>query len=99
MAPEATAPETFDRLKTFESLKYLDIYALGIILADLVCNPKTQMEQMRILDALKQQTPKLPTYLKLESLIEAQMILKLVSPDPALRPSIKQISEEWLPKW
>jgi hypothetical protein len=93
------APEARDNIKCFESLKNLDIYALGIILADLVCNPQTQMEQMRILDALKQRPPRLPSNQNLESLIEAQLMLQLVSEDPLRRPSLQQISEEWLPRW
>jgi len=40
MAPEWTEIEKFDR----KCLKCLDIYALGIILSDLLCNPVTSME-------------------------------------------------------
>jgi hypothetical protein len=52
------APEWTQFIETnFESLKRLDIYALGIILADLVCNPATAMETMRIDDSLKSVPP------------------------------------------
>lgn len=57
------------------------------------------MEQMRILDALKQRPPRLPSNQNLESLIEGQLMLQLVSEDPLRRPSLQQISEEWLPRW
>lgn len=47
LAKEAKLSLDLEKLKTF------DIYALGIILSDLVCNPQTAMETMRIDDKLK----------------------------------------------
>ena len=73
MAPEWTlyADKSMVRTesgKTMESLKKLDIYALGIIMADLVCNPHTGMEQMKIDENIKKY--KLPTGYKLEGTVE-----------------------------
>jgi hypothetical protein len=56
---------------SFGQLLKLDIYALGIILSDLICNPVTQMELMKIDECLKSQQPKLPKGYNLENLIEA----------------------------
>jgi serine/threonine protein kinase len=50
----------FESGKTFESLMKLDIYALGIILSDLLCNPTTLMETVRIDKCLKTILPTLP---------------------------------------
>jgi len=66
-------------VRTFERLLKLDIYALGIILSDLICNPVTQMETMKIDECLRSPQPKLPRGYKLEMLIEAELMLKLVS--------------------
>ena len=48
MAPEWTSIVDSQREllgeQPCEGLKNLDVYALGIILADLICNPQTQME-------------------------------------------------------
>ena len=45
MAPEWTSMAEGKRAlqieQSFESLKKVDVYALGIILADLICNPRT----------------------------------------------------------
>ncbi len=60
---------------TFERLLKLDIYALGIILSDLICNPATQMETMKIDECLRSPQPKLPKGYKLEMLIEAELML------------------------
>jgi hypothetical protein len=65
--------------ETFERLLKLDIYALGIILSDLICNPVTQMETMKIDECLRSPQPKLPKGYKLEMLIEAELLLLLVS--------------------
>jgi len=77
----------------------IDIYAIGIILADLICNPGTQMETMRMDDALKSRDPTLPKGYKLENTIEGALLLELVSPDPSKRPSARQIQSDWLHKW
>ena len=77
----------------------LDIYALGIILADLVCNPLTLMETVKIDDALKAKKPVLPKGYKLEGLVEAELLLAMVQPDPEKRPTIDEIKDKWLVKW
>jgi|LakMenEpi03Aug12_release.lakeMendotaPanAssembly.Ray.scaffolds.fasta_scaffold3359277_1 hypothetical protein len=64
-----------ESVRTFERLLKLDIYALGIILSDLICNPVTQMETMKIDECLRSPQPKLPKGYKLETLIEAELML------------------------
>lgn len=78
-------------LTQLEYLKALDMYALGIILSDLICNPNTFMEQMRIDGALKQSVPELPRGYKLEGLVEGNLMLALVDPDPSKRPTIDKM--------
>lgn len=68
--------------KTFERLLKLDIYALGIILSDIICNPATQMETMKIDECLRSPQPRVPKGYKLEGLVEAELMLLLVSKDP-----------------
>ena len=65
-----------------------DIYALGIILSDLICNPVTGMEQMRIDDCIKANPPRLPKGYQLEDRVEGRLMLKMVDRDPKNRPSI-----------
>lgn len=86
-------------MQTFQSLQKLDIFALGIILADLVCNPVTLMEVMKIDDSIKSTPPKLPKNYKLEELVEGKLLLLLVSPYPEQRPTIEDIRNVWLPEW
>lgn len=64
-----------ESVRTFERLLKLDIYALGIILSDLICNPVTQMETMKIDECLRSPQPKLPKGYKLDMLIEAELML------------------------
>jgi hypothetical protein len=85
MAPEWTHivdSNLEKQTSAFESLKKLDIYALGIILADLVCNPSTGMESMRIDESLKGKPPTLPKGYLLDDLVEGQLLLRLVSEKP-----------------
>ena len=99
MAPEwTTQADRAENARTYESaqtklenLKTLDIYALGIILCELLCNPRTAMEQMRIDDAIRAPKPQLPRGYKLEGLPEADLLLKLVDPDPKNRPTIEEV--------
>ena len=106
MAPEwtqiverqLTKNSSKESTKTFLSLMKLDIYAIGIILSDLLCNPDTGMEMMRIDEALRCEKPRLPKGYKLEGLVEAELMLLLVSPNPDERPTIHEIKENWLPK-
>jgi hypothetical protein len=44
----------------------------------MICNPVTQMETMRIDDALKSKTPCLPRGYKLEGLVEGELMLAMV---------------------
>ena len=61
---------------------------MGIILGDMICNPQTLMETMRIDDALKSKKPFLPKGYKLEGLVEGQLMLAMVQADPVDRPTI-----------
>ena len=101
MAPEWT--QIIDRQlpgeNSFESLKKLDVYALGIILADLICNPQTSMESMRIDDCLKNKSPSLPKGYKLEGSIEGDILMQLVCPDTKNRPTVETVLSDLLPLW
>jgi len=77
----------------------LDVYALGIILLDMVCNPATFMECMKIDQSIKSVPPQLPRGYQLEGTVEGDILLQLVQPDPVKRPKISEIRELWLPKW
>jgi hypothetical protein len=66
------------RPETFEELQKIDIFALGIILADLLCNPPTQMAAMKIDRDLKADKPRLPTNYKLNDTPEGDLLLSLV---------------------
>jgi hypothetical protein len=85
--------------KSIVTQKKWDIYALGIILSDLICNPGTQMEQIRIDDSIKCDPPKLPKSYKLEGLVEGELMLALVSHKQDERPTIEDVKNIWLPKW
>ena len=94
MAPEWTQIVDSDRSMgstetAKESLKKLDIFAMGIILSDLICNPCTQMEQMRIDRTVQDRKPSLPPGYKLEGTTEGELLLALVSPDISERPSVE----------
>lgn len=86
-------------LWTLEGQQKLDIYALGVIIGDMLCNPATLMETMKIDDALKASKPRLPKGYNLDGLVEGELMLALVQPDPAERPSIQRVMEYWLPRW
>lgn len=60
----------FSGFWTLDCQQKLDIYAMGIILGDMICNPQTLMETMRIDEALKSKKPILPKGYKLEGLVE-----------------------------
>ena len=61
---------------------------MGIILADLICNPGTLMETMKIDEALKAKKPYLPKGYNLEGLVEAELMLAMVQPESEKRPTI-----------
>jgi hypothetical protein len=56
------APELFEQPyeMDLEALKKLDLYALGMILSDLVCNPISDRDFYLIDESLKQLPPELP---------------------------------------
>lgn len=51
---------TTPKPSTFDELQKIDIFALGIMLSDLICNPPTHMAAMKIDRDLKADTPRLP---------------------------------------
>jgi hypothetical protein len=57
MAPEWKTIVDKDTSLEVENLKKLDVYAMGIILCDLICNPKTYMESAKIDDRIKSSKP------------------------------------------
>jgi hypothetical protein len=54
---------------------------------------------MKIDDAIKVATPKLPKGYKLEGLVEGELMMKLVDPNPNVRPTMEDIRSDWLPRW
>ncbi len=62
---------------------------MGIILADLVFNPVTLMEQMKIDETIKARPATLPKGYKLDDLLEGKLLLRLVSHQAELRPSVE----------
>ena len=54
---------------------------------------------MKIDDVIKAATPKLPKGYKLEGLIEGELMMKLVDPNPNVRPTMEDIRSDWLPRW
>ena len=80
-----------NRPRTFEQLQKIDIFALGIILADLLCNPPTMMVCMRIDRDLKATEPRIPQNYGLEGTPEGELLLALVQKDPTKRPTGLQI--------
>lgn len=79
--------ERKNRPSTFDQLQKVDIFALGVILSDLLCNPPTFMVQMRIDRDLKASPPKIPAGYDIEGTPEGELLLSLVQKDPALRPT------------
>jgi len=59
-------------------LQKIDIFALGIMLADLLCNPPTHMVAMKIDRDLKGSEPRLPPNYGLEGTHEGALLLALV---------------------
>lgn len=55
------------------------------------------MESMRIDDSIKAKPPVLPKGYNLDSLVEGKLLLRLVSDDPEVRPTIEEIRNDWLP--
>jgi hypothetical protein len=54
---------------------------------------------MKIDDVIKAATPKLPKGYKLEGLIEGELMMKLVDPNPNVRPTMEEIRSDWRPRW
>jgi len=77
--------------------KKIDIYSLGIILFELACNIKTQMEKLRILQVLKYNN--VNNYLSYCDHIKKEKIFNLISScihsDPNKRPTIGKLMYVW----
>ncbi len=76
----------------------MDIYALGIILCDLIVDAKTYMERARIDEAIRSPTPTLPRGYGLEGTAEGELLLRLVEPDSERRPTIQSV-KQYLGVW
>ena len=67
--------------KTFEEQQKIDIFALGIILADLLCNPG-DLDQAKLLDKdLKADIPRVPEGYDLEGTPEGKILLFCLTKD------------------
>ena len=99
MAPEwqfsqyESAEDKKNRPKTFEELQKVDIFAMGIILSDLLCNPPTFMQQMKIDRDIKADKPRIPVGYEMEGTPEGDLLLSLVQKDPSKRPTALEIRD------
>jgi hypothetical protein len=54
---------------------------------------------MKIDETIKATKPQLPKGYKLEGLVEGGLMMKLVDPNPNVRPTMEDIRSDWLPRW
>ncbi|KAG9275196.1 eukaryotic translation initiation factor 2-alpha kinase 3 [Astyanax mexicanus] len=69
----------------------VDIYSLGLILFELLCPFRTQMERVRTLTEVR--ALQFPTAFYKNNVQEAQMVRCMLSPVPAERPEASEITE------
>lgn len=69
----------------------VDIYSLGLILFELLCPFRTQMERVRTLTKVREL--KFPTSFCKSNVLEAQMVRSMLSRVPAERPEASEITE------
>ena len=70
----------------------IDIFALGVILVELVSKFNTEFERREILQGLKKSV--YPEYLKEDHLKEYNLVKKMTALDPKDRPNIKEILKD-----
>lgn len=70
----------------------IDIFALGVILVELVSKFNTEFERREILQGLKKS--QYPEYLKKDHLKEYNLVKKMTSLNPKDRPNIKDIFKD-----
>ena len=70
----------------------IDIFALGVILVELVSMFKTEFERRETLQGLKKEI--YPDYLKKDHLKEYNLVKKMTALDPKDRPNIKEILKD-----
>ncbi|TSW48763.1 Eukaryotic translation initiation factor 2-alpha kinase 3 [Bagarius yarrelli] len=69
----------------------VDIYSLGLILFELLCPFRTQMERVRTLTEVR--ALQFPMSFSRKNVQEAQMVRSMLSPVPAERPEASEITE------
>lgn len=89
MAPEIQREQPNSSFKDIESEQKKDIYALGIMFADLICNPQTYSEMIGRIDPYIKDQGKLPPGYELEDLVEGDLLLKMTHQDANERPTIQ----------
>jgi len=67
-----------------------DVYALGLVLAELLCPVSTQMERATVLEALRSQR-ELPAVTSAAFPELARIAVSMTNPDPTKRPEARQI--------
>jgi len=67
-----------------------DVYALGLVLAELLCPVSTQMERATVLEALRAQR-ELPSATVAAFPELARLAISMTEPDPSKRPKARQI--------
>ncbi|KAL2098755.1 hypothetical protein ACEWY4_005235 [Coilia grayii] len=69
----------------------VDIYSLGLILFELLCPFRTQMERIRTLTEVR--ALQFPASFTKNNVREAEMVLSMLSPNPAERPEASDITD------
>jgi serine/threonine protein kinase len=73
----------------------IDVFSLGVILAELLCPVQTQMERAVLFEQLRQ-ARRLPPLVEAAFPKASSLALEMTHPDPKGRPTMEQINR-WLP--
>jgi serine/threonine protein kinase len=73
----------------------IDVYALGVILMELLCPVQTQMERAELMEQLRQ-SRRLPSLTEAAFPAVSKLALAMTHPDPKRRPTIQQIDQALL---
>jgi len=67
-----------------------DVYALGLVLAELICPVRTQMERAAVLEGFRARR-EAPSALTAAFPTLAKLVVQMTEPDPLLRPKAREI--------